>query len=392
MPVAASRRRPYSTPDGADQDKLGALIEQFEDQVRKRPLPPAEAPQSTPAAQAQEEPVEGASMPKAVLQELKTELEAVAAEPAPLPAVDIPVPVTEQAGAPAAVEDLETWWSRGEHVEVDLHGAKWRIFTRVLGDGPWMTLIHGFPTSSWDWAPLAPVLGTKYKFLTFDLLGFGDSDKPAGHDWSAFEQADIIEALWKHFGVSSTRVVAHDVGMTVALELMARKQEAKLATRIADFTLLNGGVYAGFHRPRPIQVWLQRPVVGALIARALNEARFGPAFAEIFSKAHQPSAAELHQHWLTVARRNGSRNYHRLIKYIPERRANAARWEDAVQSTTTPIKFIWGMADPVSGAHMAAVIKQRRPGANIVELADIGHYPQLEVPDRVAQEILAGVQ
>jgi pimeloyl-ACP methyl ester carboxylesterase len=120
----------------------------------------------------------------------------------------------------------------------------------------------------------------------------------------------------------------------------------------------------------------------------LSEARFGPALAEIFGPDHQPSVEELHQHWLTVSRRNGSRNYHRLIKYIPERRANAARWESALEKTSTPLRFVWGMADPVSGAHMAEVIRERRPGADLVELPDVGHYPQLEVPARVAEEVL----
>ena len=55
-----------------------------------------------------------------------------------------------------------------------------------------------------------------------------------------------------------------------------------------------------------------------------------------------------------------------------------------------PIRFVWGMADPVSGAHMLEVIKERRPGADIVELADVGHYPQLEAPERVAAAIIEG--
>jgi pimeloyl-ACP methyl ester carboxylesterase len=178
--------------------------------------------------------------------------------------------------------------------------------------------------------------------------------------------------------------------MTVALELLARQEEGKLASRVTDYTMLNGGLYAGFHRPRPVQVWLQRPVIGAVIARLLSEGRFGEALSEIFGPDHQPIAADLHQHWESVARRNGSRNYHRLIKYIPERRANAPRWEGALERSTTPFRFVWGMADPVSGAHMADVIKERRPGADIVELADVGHYPQLEAPDRVAAAIIKG--
>ncbi|MEA2645142.1 MAG: hypothetical protein QOE92_225, partial [Chloroflexota bacterium] len=311
--------------------------------------------------------------------------------PAGTPA-QAPATAPVEAGTPSA-GGIRVWWAAGERVEVEVPAFLgrtniWEIFTRVFGAGPWLTMLHGFPTSSWDWEKVSALVSARNRLLIPDLLGFGDSDKPWGHDWSAFEQADIIEALWQHYEVTETRVIAHDVGMTVALELMARQEEGRLRTRITDFTLLNGGVYAGFHRPRPIQVWLQRPVVGALIARRLSEARFGPSLAEIFGPAHQPTADELHQHWLAVEKREGGRNYHRLIKYIPERRANAPRWEGALEKTTTPIRFVWGMADPVSGAHMVQVIRERRPGADIVELADVGHYPQLEAPEEVARALL----
>jgi pimeloyl-ACP methyl ester carboxylesterase len=401
------------TPPKKDLDEL---IAQFEDEIRKRPTPTelAEAERTGTAvehevaAKAPELEPEPAPEPELALEpEPELALEPAPSAPAPAPVggpaaaapeLAVPAPVVPAAAptaaAPAAkVDDLQTWWAGGERVEVELaSGAKYAIFTRVLGEGPWMTLIHGFPTSSWDWAPMVPTLAERYRLLTFDLLGFGDSDKPSGHDWSAFEQADILEALWRHFGVNETRVVAHDVGMTVALELLARQEDGNLATRMTDYTLLNGGVYTGFHRPRPIQVWLQRPVIGALIARLLSEGRFGQAFAEIFGPGHQPTAEELHQHWESVARRNGSKNYHRLIKYIPERRANAARWEAAVEQSKTPIRFVWGMADPISGAHMAEVIKERQPSADIVELADVGHYPHLEAPDRVTAAIIEGPQ
>ena len=135
---------------------------------------------------------------------------------------------------------------------------------------------------------------------------------------------------------------------------------------------------------------LQRPVVGFLVARSMSESKFSQGLAEVFAPGHQPTREELHQHWETVARRGGTKNYHRLIKYIPERAANKQRWESAVEQSPLPIRFVWGMADPVSGAHMVEVIRERRPGADIVELADVGHYPQLEAPERVAEAIIEG--
>jgi pimeloyl-ACP methyl ester carboxylesterase len=376
------------SPPAEPQKALDDLIAQFEEEVRKRPTPDelAEAEEGGQTAE-----------PPAPLLGSSAGTPPPTVEPAlpltepPSPPAERPLPPAEPASPPAAVEDLHAWWAGGERVELDLRdGVKRTIFIRVLGSGPWLTLVHGFPTSSWDWAPVSPELSRHHRLLAFDLLGFGDSDKPSGHDWSAFEQADLIEAIWRRFEVTETRMVAHDVGMTVALELLARQDEGKLGVRVSDFTLLNGGVYSGFHRPRRIQKLLQKPVLGYVIAHTLSEEQFGKALAEVFSETHQPTPGELHQHWESVARRGGSKNYHRLIKYIPERRANSGRWETAVERTAVPIRFVWGMADPVSGAHMAEVIRQRRPGADIVALEDVGHYPQLESPQRVAAAIIEG--
>lgn len=290
-------------------------------------------------------------------------------------------------------DDLRTWWQEGERLQLEVPETSgvgfntWGIFTRTLGRGEWVTLIHGFPTSSWDWAPIVEPLARRNRLLAFDMLGFGASDKPR-RDFSVFEQAEIVETLWRHFGIRHSRIVAHDLGLTVALELLARRERDILPTEIDEVVLLNGGAIASAHRARRVQVLLQQPVIGALLAQLMSEGRFNAALREVFSPDGQPSDAELHQHWESVIRHDGTRHYHRLIKYIPQRRANAARWEGALERTDVPIRFVWGMVDPVSGAHMLDAIRARRPGADVVELPGVGHYPQLEAPDLVVKAIL----
>ena len=47
-----------------------------------------------------------------------------------------------------------------------------------------------------------------------------------------------------------------------------------------------------------------------------------------------------------------------------------------------------GSADPISGAHMIARLRELQISASIVELPRVGHYPQVEAP----QAVLAAVQ
>jgi pimeloyl-ACP methyl ester carboxylesterase len=70
------------------------------------------------------------------------------------------------------------WCAGGSRIDVEIGGVARQIFRRIDGDGAWLTLLHGWPTSSFDWAHVAPQLATRRKLLAFDFLGFGDSDKP----------------------------------------------------------------------------------------------------------------------------------------------------------------------------------------------------------------------
>jgi pimeloyl-ACP methyl ester carboxylesterase len=56
--------------------------------------------------------------------------------------------------------------------------------------------------------------------------------------------------------------------------------------------------------------------------------------------------------------------------------------EEAIARADVPLRFVWGPLDPVSGAHMLAELRMRRPDAVVAELAGVGHYPQTRGPRR----------
>ena len=85
---------------------------------------------------------------------------------------------------------------------------------------------------------------------------------------------------------------------------------------------------------------------------------------------------------------NGRRILPRLLKYLDERRRNADRWVGALTASPAPLLFIDGLLDPVSGGNMTAVWRSLLPEAGLVELADVGHYPQVEDPAAVLEPLL----
>jgi pimeloyl-ACP methyl ester carboxylesterase len=285
--------------------------------------------------------------------------------------------------------DAERWLASGERIELELDSGSWDVFVRTAGSGPWLTLLHGFPTSSWDWAPVAQILEPRFRVLTFDFLGFGDSDKPRDHEYSIGEQANVTEALWRRLGIEETGLVGHDYGATVAQELLARAEEGTFDPRLNGVVLLNAGLYVELARPLLIQRLLAAPLAGRLLAYLVTERAFSRSLSSVFSDSHQPTAADLHQQWQLVRRRDGVAVTPKLLHYMRERRANAARWEGALEGTAVPRRLVWGMADPRSGDQITDHARQRIPSLDVVALDDVGHYPQLEAPERVATAIEA---
>lgn len=249
------------------------------------------------------------------------------------------------------------------------------------GERPALLLIHGYPTSSWDWSGLwAPLQARFGRLIAADMLGFGFSDKPPRHAYSLMEQADLQEALLDHLGVRKVHVLAHDYGVSVAQELLARSAEGR-GPRLLSVTLLNGGLFPETHRATVSQRLLRSPL-GGLMARLMNQRRFERAFCEVFAPQTRPSTIELHDFWTLVSGDGGARALRRLIRYIDERRRHRERWVGALTATSVPIRLINGPVDPVSGAHMVARYRELVPNPDVVSLDGIGHYPQLEAPDR----------
>lgn len=282
---------------------------------------------------------------------------------------------------------VEEWWAEGERVSLRLAGAERDVFVRRMGAGPCITLLHGFPSSSHDWAKLAPALADRHRLLMPDFLGFGASEKPADHDYSLHEQADLVEALWAREGIGESVVVAHDYAVSVTQELLARRGEGSLAVELSGVWLLNGGLYPDLHRPQPAQTALLDPEQGPQLSALLNEELFTaalrPTFADGFDAA--PDSADI---WRATSRDGGQRIAHLLIRYISDRETHAGRWVTALEKTDIPVGFAWGMVDPVSGAHMAERIRARRPDAPFLALDDVAHWPALEAPQRVARAVL----
>jgi len=243
--------------------------------------------------------------------------------------------------------------------------------------------LHGFPTSSFDYHKIHDALAERFSVLSFDMIGYGFSAKPASFEYTTFKQVDILQALLEHLKIRKVHILAHDYGNTITQELLARAEENRLGFSIKSICMLNGALFPETHRPILAQKILISPL-GYVFGRLISDSKFKKSLASIFGERTQPTEDELNDFLAVFKFNDGRRIAHKLIRYMTERAKYRARWVGALQRTKIPFKFINGLADKVSGKHLVERFRVVVPHqTNIIELEGIGHFPHFETPETV---------
>ncbi|WP_444850809.1 alpha/beta fold hydrolase [Mycobacterium sp. P7213] len=278
---------------------------------------------------------------------------------------------------------MSDWQDGGRWVSTDAG----RLFVRSsAGDGPTVLLLHGFPSCSYDFRSVVDRLAGR-SWLTMDFLGFGLSDKPRSHRYSLFEQSDLVEQVVASSASGPVVLAAHDMGTSVATELLARDLEGALTFDLQRAVLTNGSVILERASLRPIQKVLRGPF-GAVAARLTNRRSFVRGFGRLFSPQHPLTSDEAAAQWALLTHNGGNRIAHLLSAYLDERVRYAHRWHGAVRDWPKPLGFVWGLGDPVATTNVLEGLRQLRPAADVVELPGLGHYPQIEDPQAFTDGVL----
>jgi pimeloyl-ACP methyl ester carboxylesterase len=273
------------------------------------------------------------------------------------------------------------WRERGGDEE--FRGRRIHVFARG-GGAPLLLYLHGFPSSSYDWRLLL--------------------EEESEHAYSLLWQADLVEELVREHqheaGSSSPSaaedprvsvfLVAHDMGTSVATELMARDLDGSLEMEIVGALLLNGSMVQGAASPTVAQRILRSPL-GPLFSRLSSERFFRQQFGSIFSAGHPLTDEEAADQWSLICAGGGRTLNHKTIAYMEERFRHAERWHGALRDWPRPIHLAWGMLDPVATEQVLDAVVALRPSAALTRFEDLGHYPQIEDPERAAAALRAAL-
>ncbi len=289
----------------------------------------------------------------------------------------------------AADEAITDWERRGRLAEA---GGQ-RLFVVEAGresGGPAIVFLHGFPSSSFDWRSVVPALAEHARVVAFDFPGYGLSGKPPDARYSLFEQADVAEGLIATLGIERCTLVAHDMGDTVCAELLMRSVEGGLRFEPERAILLNGSIFIDLAQLSPGQLALLS-MPDEILPEEPPMEMFRPGLAATFGADFPASEEDLDGIVEMVRRSDGARLLPRLIRYIEERRANQERWTAGLVEYPGPMTLLWGEQDPIAVVAMTRRLGELRPATEVLTWPDVGHWPTLEAPERVAGEVLERV-
>lgn len=287
-------------------------------------------------------------------------------------------------------QKLKEWEGKGDYIKVQPFQSQ--VYFQDYGNSnadsdKTLLLLHGFPESSYSYHKIIEGMSKVFeRIVLFDFIGYGLSDKPSeNYTYSLFEQADIALQVWKHLGVKGGHLLAHDMGVSVATELLARKNYSLLPGWFSDdlksLTLTNGSLVLGFAKLRITQkillskygYWMSRLSTFKIFNHQVRSAHGNDKLTE----------EDVKMLWENILQQNGHRKNHLLIRYLNDRkRFEKTRWLPALSQTKIPIHLCWGTADAVAKIEMAHYLKKTVClSATLTLMPSVGHFCQLENPE-----------
>jgi haloalkane dehalogenase len=259
------------------------------------------------------------------------------------------------------------------------------------GDGPPVVLQHGNPTWCYLWRKVVRILVREnVRVIVPDLVGLGLSSKPRDLTMHTLDfHAERISALVRALDLDDITIAGQDWGGPVVGVMAARNRE-----RIHGAVFANTAIRVPNRQPRrtPFHRFSHVPLLSDLLFRVFN-------FPVPFLGLAQGDRSSIGR-----AQRRAYRYPLRKIKdrvaplaltrLVPSSLDSPAietlrEIETWAQSWNGPVRIVWGMADPIlKRAFWGA--QKLFPDAEATE-TDAGHFLQEEVPEELAEAVLAVV-
>jgi len=265
------------------------------------------------------------------------------------------------------------------------------LFYREAGDRnkPTILLLHGFPSSSFEFRDLIPVLAHRFHVLAPDYPGMGNSEAPpASVLQPTFDNISLeIEGLVQQLGEKRLILYMHDFGGPVGMRIAQRHPDW-----IAGLIFQNTSVSLDGYNPARLKVYQE--IGGEETPEKLQKAEQAATEArDIFlhtTGAHDPSALNP-DNWTNDAYAFGIPEdrlfMSHLLMNIESNVSLYPQWNSYLKSSHPKTLVVWGKNDQVFTTAAAESVKSAMP-ETIVHYYDAGHFALDENSDDIGRRIV----
>jgi pimeloyl-ACP methyl ester carboxylesterase len=248
------------------------------------------------------------------------------------------------------------------------------------GDTP-VVLVHGWPTSSFLWRNVLPIVGREHRALAPDLFGFGASDKPTDVTYDFEFMAGALLGFLDALELDRIVLVGHDLGGPLTVRLALDHPE-----RLRSLVLLNTLIHMDYTTE------LLDDFVEALQTSGKRERFTSPETLEVIFRmgvAREESATDEAVAGVTEP---FATEEARLALAKAGSELETAAMDDLaarLSGLAVPLRVIYGEQDRLLttvGEGMAR-IKRELPETEVTTLPDAGHFLQEDEPERVGELI-----
>ncbi|MHC1558330.1 alpha/beta fold hydrolase [Actinomycetospora sp. C-140] len=258
-----------------------------------------------------------------------------------------------------------------------------RLAYRDRGEGDPVVFVHGTPSHSHEWRDVVPhVEAAGHRVVTYDLLGYGRSERPVDRDTSVVAQTDLLVGLLDVLGIERPSLVTHDIGGAVGQRMAVLHPE-----RVRRLLLIDSVSYDSW----PSETWR------AILRTGLDQLARLPAaeFEEMLTRQLTMTVADgsvmtgdvleafLAPHRSAVGR--ASFVQHQVGTY------DSAPTEELIGrlgEVSVPVRLLWGGEDRWQPTSWAERLAADIPGAELVVVPGAGHFVMEDDPARVTREVL----
>ncbi|MFC4495836.1 alpha/beta fold hydrolase [Streptomyces ovatisporus] len=257
-----------------------------------------------------------------------------------------------------------------------------RLAYRDHGQGEPVVFIHGTPSHSYEWRDVVPHIEVAgFRAVTYDLLGYGLSERPVDRDTSVAAQTDLLGHLLDELGIGRANIVAHDIGGAIGQRFALAHPE-----RVRRLMMIDSVSYDSW----PSSTW--RKIIDENLDDFMSMSQ--DAFNDLLSRQLEMTVAdeslmtaELLQAYLAPHQSPLGRVsfFEHQVRHYDAKYTEEI--SDRLGRLTMPVRIMWGERDQWQPLEYAKRLSSHIPGADLVVVPEAGHFLMEDAPERVVREI-----